>query len=78
MPTEAERIQEILDQDCLIQHLTHYIEGYKEFILTQRKGEQIVEDMGIDTNRFSPGSTRRFSYNEGWFDAQNDYNNLNK
>lgn len=56
-------------------HLCHYHEGYRESMLTLIHGENIVWDkFQIDTARYSPGSARDTSYQEGWNKAIQDYN----
>ena len=50
----------IAKADSIIQHLTHKLEGYRGFVI----GEP---------NPFSPGSARAKSWDEGWFDAKQDF-----
>ena len=72
---EAELIKEKLKLDAALQHLRHYQEGYREGMLTLLHGEDIVWGVfGIDVARYAPDSARKFSYNEGWNAAVNDYN----
>lgn len=58
--------------DCEVQHLKHFFEGYRERVLTGLYGEQSVEDMGIDVQRYCPGSARQNSYKNGWEKAAED------
>lgn len=66
--------QEFKELDCDYQHLKYYQLGYRESILTLIHGENKVwEQFNIDVDRYSNGSARRVSYNEGWQDAILDY-----
>ena len=58
--------------DYEAQHFKYFFKGYREKVLERLYGEQEVEDMGIDTQRYSPDSARRFSYDEGRKKAQED------
>lgn len=61
------------DIDCRLQHQIHLFEGYKERMLQHLYGEDYAEEtLEIDVERYSPGSARRFSYDEGRKRAEND------
>jgi len=56
------------DLDNKYQHLKHMFEGYREYVLIEilrYNDDKEIED-AIDDERYSPGSARRISYNEGW------------
>lgn len=73
-----EVLKEKLALDNENQHLKRYQEGYRECFLTKTHGEEKVWDVfQIDVDRYSPDSARRFSYNQGWNDALNDFS-INK
>lgn len=76
-------IQEFMERanqiDCKFQHLKHYGEGYREKMLELIHGEQAVwDELQIDTDRYSPDSARRISYDNGRDDAARDYNLLSQ
>lgn len=73
MKKELIQIREALELDYKLQHLKHYMQGYKEFILTKIHGAQAVENMGIDFNRYSTGSASRISYDSGWNAAESNF-----
>lgn len=52
--------------------LKHFFEGYREMMIIHLVGEQTLEDMGINTARYSPGSASRASYDNGRQRAQFD------
>lgn len=58
--------------DSKLQHLTYFFEGYRDYVLIRFHGEQKAEDMGVDTQKYSPGSARQVSYEEGQKKAEND------
>jgi hypothetical protein len=59
--------------DSCLQHQIHLFEGYKERMLQHLYGEDYAEEtLEIDVERYSLGSARRFSYDEGRKQAEND------
>jgi hypothetical protein len=54
-------------------HLTHYFEGYRDYILIEQRGCNDEECL-IDEDRYSPDSASEFSYLEGWKQAEYDFN----
>lgn len=59
--------------DSELQHLKYFFEGYRDFVLIKFHGEQKAEDVGVDTQKYSPGSARQISYEEGYKKAENDF-----
>lgn len=54
-------------------HMKYFQEGYRECILTQLYGEnKVFSEMQIDTDRYSHGSAKYNSYQEGWESASQD------
>lgn len=53
--------------DSWTQHFKYLLEGYFEHRMSDLYGEDNLEyAFGIDIDRYSPGSARRMSYEEGW------------
>ena len=74
-----ECMEKINQLDCEIQHIKYYNEGYREKMLDLIHGEEAVWDkLQIDTDRYSPDSARRISYDNGRDDAARDYDLLSQ
>ncbi len=73
MDPEDFQITKIITLDDKLQHMTHYHEGYREYMLTRIYGsDKVSDELQIDVYRYSPGSARRISYESGWQEAMND------
>lgn len=53
-------MEDKIKADSIIQHLKHKLAGYRGFVI----GEP---------NPFSPGDAKAISWDEGWFEAQQDF-----
>ena len=71
---ETNYLEENLRLDCTIRHMRNFQEGYREGMLYLIHGDKILDELNIDTCRFSPDGPSDVSYKEGWKKAEEDYN----
>lgn len=60
--------------DSQLQDLKHFFEGYRETMLIKLVGKQNIDELGINTERYTLGSTSRASYERGRSQASFDIN----
>ena len=58
--------------DSQLQELKHYFEGYRETMLIKLVGKQNIDELGINTERYTLGSSSRASYERGRSQANFD------